>query len=128
MKVTFKKWHAVTYWHWSVPNQDDLCGICRVSFDGTCPSCTYPGDSCPLVVGESCHHNFHMHCITKWLQTDASKGLCPMCRQDFKMVFPAGIDNAREHLGMVLGDSNNNEGGHQQTEPNPENGNQDILA
>lgn len=99
MKVNVKSWHGVSYWHWVVPNDENLCGICRVSFDGTCPSCDYPGDQCPLVVGESCHHNFHLHCITKWLETDASNGLCPMCRQEFKMGFPAGIENAKAHLG-----------------------------
>ncbi|ODV95635.1 hypothetical protein PACTADRAFT_76086 [Pachysolen tannophilus NRRL Y-2460] len=83
MKLTIKRWHAVTSWYWDILN-DELCGICRVSFDGTCPVCKYPGDECPLVIGE-CQHAFHMHCILKWLETDTSKGLCPMCRQAFKM-------------------------------------------
>ncbi len=30
-----------------------------------------------------CHHAFHLHCIWKWLETDTSRGLCPMCRQPF---------------------------------------------
>lgn len=28
--------------------EDDVCGICRVQFDGTCPTCKYPGDDCTL--------------------------------------------------------------------------------
>ena len=28
--------------------EDDVCGICRVQFDGTCPTCKYPGDDCAL--------------------------------------------------------------------------------
>ena len=28
-------------------------------------------------------HNFHLHCILKWLEQETSKGLCPMCRQIF---------------------------------------------
>lgn len=28
--------------------EDEVCGICRVQFDGTCPTCKYPGDDCPL--------------------------------------------------------------------------------
>ena len=28
--------------------EDDVCGICRVQFDGTCPTCKYPGDECAL--------------------------------------------------------------------------------
>lgn len=27
---------------------DDVCGICRVQFDGTCSTCKFPGDDCPL--------------------------------------------------------------------------------
>ncbi|ODQ77459.1 hypothetical protein BABINDRAFT_41595 [Babjeviella inositovora NRRL Y-12698] len=84
MKVTIKQWHQVSTWHWKLPADDDLCGICRVSFDGTCPSCKYPGDDCPLVIGD-CNHNFHMHCVLKWLETETSKGTCPMCRQVFRM-------------------------------------------
>ena len=72
------KWHAVATWKWDMP-EDEVCGICRVQFDGTCPTCKYPGDDCPLresrpshtsqvlivvaVIGK-CAHSFHMvgHC------------------------------------------------------------------
>ncbi|CDK26387.1 unnamed protein product [Kuraishia capsulata CBS 1993] len=81
MKIKINNWHAVYAWHWDV-SEDEVCGICRVSFDGTCPACKFPGDDCPLVVGE-CQHSFHMHCILKWLETPTAKGLCPMCRQAF---------------------------------------------
>jgi anaphase-promoting complex subunit 11 len=47
MKVTIKKWNAVATWRWDIP-EDDVCGICQVHFDGTCPTCKYPGDDCPL--------------------------------------------------------------------------------
>lgn len=91
MKVNILEWQAVSTWHWKLTDDnddasdyvDELCGICRVSFDGTCPSCKYPGDECPLVLGGGCTHNFHLHCILKWLEQDTSKGLCPMCRQTF---------------------------------------------
>ncbi|KAI9702292.1 MAG: ubiquitin-protein ligase Anaphase Promoting Complex [Bogoriella megaspora] len=58
MKVTILEWHAVAAWRWDMP-EDDVCGICRVQFEGTCPKCKYPGDDCPLVTGE-CAHSFHM--------------------------------------------------------------------
>ena len=76
MKVTIKKWHAVATWRWDMP-EDEVCGICRVQFDGTCPTCKYPGDDCTLrrltgsvvspaktltwsiVIGK-CGHSFHM--------------------------------------------------------------------
>lgn len=47
MKVTIKKWNAVATWRWDIP-EDDVCGICQVHFDGTCPTCKYPGDDCSL--------------------------------------------------------------------------------
>jgi Anaphase-promoting complex subunit 11 RING-H2 finger len=73
MKVKIKNWHAVATWRWDMP-EDEVCGICRVQFDGTCPTCKYPGDDCPLcrfsatglqdmltilVIGK-CAHSFHM--------------------------------------------------------------------
>jgi hypothetical protein len=57
MKVTIKHWHAIAQWHWNVGKEsseqdaddlDDLCGICRVPYDGCCPACKVPGDDCPL--------------------------------------------------------------------------------
>ena len=63
---------------------DDVCGICRGNYNGCCPGCKMPGESCPLVVGQ-CKHNFHYHCIHEWLDTPNSRGLCPMCRQEFHL-------------------------------------------
>lgn len=98
MKVKVLEWHAFSTWHWNInqiegqesenknSNIDELCGICRVPFDGTCPNCKYPGDECPIVLGSGCTHNFHLHCILQWLEQEPSKGLCPMCRQAFTFV------------------------------------------
>ncbi|ODV79549.1 anaphase promoting complex subunit 11 [Suhomyces tanzawaensis NRRL Y-17324] len=97
MKVEIVEWHAFSTWHWDIPGtgyEDELCGICRVSFDGTCPNCKYPGDGCPIVLGLGCSHNFHLHCIMKWLEQDTSKGLCPMCRQIF--LFKEGTFGAED--------------------------------
>jgi len=47
MKVKITSYHAVAAWRWDMPD-DDLCGICRVQFDGTCPKCKFPGDDCPI--------------------------------------------------------------------------------
>ncbi|KAF3162918.1 ubiquitin-protein ligase Anaphase Promoting Complex [Orbilia oligospora] len=82
MKVKIKEWHAVATWRWDMP-EDEVCGICRVDFDGCCPNCKYPGDDCPLIVGK-CHHSFHLHCILSWINQESAKGLCPMCRQKFE--------------------------------------------
>ncbi|KAK4967565.1 hypothetical protein LTR28_002612 [Elasticomyces elasticus] len=83
MKVTIKAYRAVASWRWDMP-EDDLCGICRVEFDGTCPKCKFPGDECPLIMGD-CGHSFHMHCLHMWTAQASSEGKCPMCRQVFKI-------------------------------------------
>ncbi|XP_062548418.1 anaphase-promoting complex subunit 11 [Armigeres subalbatus] len=80
MKVTVKSWMGVAVWKWLA--NDDNCGICRMAFEGCCPDCSLPGDDCPLVWG-SCSHCFHMHCIVKWLNSQANQQ-CPMCRQTWK--------------------------------------------
>lgn len=82
MKVTIKQWNAVAAWRWDMPD-DDVCGICRNPYDSTCSKCKFPGDECPLLLGE-CNHSFHMHCIFSWLRQESSQEKCPMCRQPFK--------------------------------------------
>ncbi|KAL3469363.1 anaphase-promoting complex subunit 11 RING-H2 finger-domain-containing protein [Aspergillus californicus] len=84
MKVTLKEWNAVATWRWDMP-EDEVCGICRVQFDGTCPTCKFPGDDCSLLLGK-CGHSFHMHCLMTWIQQESSKGLCPMCRQSIYLI------------------------------------------
>ena len=81
LTVHVRGWQGVCAWKW-VAN-DDTCGICRVAFDGCCPDCKLPGDDCPLVWGQ-CTHCFHIHCIMKWLNSQQTQHLCPMCRQDWK--------------------------------------------
>lgn len=80
LKVRIKSWRAVAAWHWMA--NDDSCGICRMPFDACCSDCKLPGDDCPLVWGQ-CSHCFHIHCIMKWLNTQAQQQ-CPMCRQEWK--------------------------------------------
>lgn len=110
MKVTIKKWHAIAQWRWDTGNNDpdddgegDVCGICRVPFEGCCPTCKMPGDDCPLsmfqsslflrarrvvltrslryIVWGECTHVFHMHCLLQWIGTASSKQQCPMDRR-----------------------------------------------
>lgn len=94
MKVTIREWNAVAAWRWDMPD-DDVCGICRNPYDSTCSKCKFPGDECPLLLGE-CNHSFHMHCIFSWLKQESSQEKCPMCRQPFKsksQETPAAIEN-----------------------------------
>lgn len=79
MRVVINEWVPVGMWSWKHAN-GEVCGICRVQLEGTCPGCQFPGPACPPVVGK-CTHLFHQHCILKWLDVSYAAGLCPMCRQ-----------------------------------------------
>jgi anaphase-promoting complex subunit 11 len=73
MKVKIKSYNTVASWRWEIRQKDkregdtamgdastddnnanddddeeDVCGICRVAFEGCCPNCKVPGDDCPL--------------------------------------------------------------------------------
>jgi anaphase-promoting complex subunit 11 len=45
---------------------DDVCGICRASFDACPPEAKFPGDDSPVVWG-TCSHAFHIQCINKYV-------------------------------------------------------------
>ena len=49
MKVKIKQWHTVARWKWDTgEGTDEGCGICRFEFEATCPTCSKPGDDCPI--------------------------------------------------------------------------------
>lgn len=74
MKFSVTAYHAVATWKWDTStephklyhfarptadedhydddddeeDEDDVCGICRLAFESTCPECKVPGDDCPL--------------------------------------------------------------------------------
>lgn len=108
MKVHVASWHGVAIWQWNVASED-VCGICRVDFDGTCPDCRRPGDGCPLVWGK-CSHVFHLHCMMRWLETEGANNQCPMDRRPFEIqtqVRPARADGDGDgdgELAEELGD------------------------
>jgi len=50
------------------------------------------GEACPICLVEfvhgeeiqcppACHHAYHTHCLTQWLDSTSSKQVCPCCRQ-----------------------------------------------
>lgn len=79
MKVSIDTARLIAAWTWDAG--DDACGICRNPFDGCCPDCSVPGETCPIVWG-GCKHPFHLHCISKWISAQApEQQKCPMCRQ-----------------------------------------------
>ena len=90
LKVTVKHWHAAASWTWNAG--DDVCGICRMPFDGCPPGSKFPGDDSPVVWG-TCGHAYHLQCISKWLQSDTDQR-CPICRAPwgFKIAGEGGGD------------------------------------
>ena len=125
MKVTIKNWHAIAQWRWDTGSTEpddadgegDVCGICRVPYEGCCPSCKMPGDDCPLsewqslfsrsvsltraLVWGECSHVFHMHCLLKWIGTAASKGQCPMDRRAWGTYYTAQGSSIRLTRAVV---------------------------
>ncbi len=73
--VEIKKWNVATTWVWDVVV--DNCAICRNNIMDNCIQCQIiaaTDDNCTLAWG-ICNHIFHLHCITKWIQTRA---VCPL--------------------------------------------------
>mmetsp|Transcript_1551 Transcript_1551/g.2193 ORF Transcript_1551/g.2193 Transcript_1551/m.2193 type:complete len:155 (-) Transcript_1551:44-508(-) len=81
LTVKIKRIQAVAQWSWNA--NDDVCGICHASFEGTAPGVRYPGEDSPVVWGK-CGHAYHLQCVSRWLQTSSSKNLCPICRQEWE--------------------------------------------
>mmetsp|Transcript_9480 Transcript_9480/g.34769 ORF Transcript_9480/g.34769 Transcript_9480/m.34769 type:complete len:102 (+) Transcript_9480:212-517(+) len=79
-EVEIKKWHTIASWSWGAG--DDVCGICRIPYEGCAPEAKYPGDDSPVVWGR-CGHAFHLQCITKWLNSHTEQR-CPICRQPWE--------------------------------------------
>ena len=55
----------------------ETCSICKASFISPCADCEVRGisDACPAVQGR-CGHQYHLHCIEKWVSKNPT---CPLC-------------------------------------------------
>lgn len=92
MKVKIKTWNAVATWRWNLP-EDEVCGICRVQFDGTCPTCKFPGDDCTLLMGK-CGHSFHMVRTSGGAETDTGLTLAALSAyMDSARIFQRSLSN-----------------------------------
>ena len=56
----------------------DMCLICQSLFAFPCAECEVKGitDACPTVRGR-CGHEYHLHCIEKWVSRNPT---CPLCQ------------------------------------------------
>ena len=71
------KWNAVALWAWDIAV--DKCAICRNLIMSSCCECQYNNKSgtsedCTVARGV-CNHVFHLHCISRWLNT---RNVCPL--------------------------------------------------
>jgi anaphase-promoting complex subunit 11 len=122
MKVTVKHWHAVAQWRWDTGAEpssadtndgenDDVCGICRVPYEGCCPSCKMPGDDCPLSASYSLRLLRSVLNI-KWLLYYCSLGRMHAClphalspQVDRHPRVEAAMSHGSARLGCVLSSS-----------------------
>lgn len=78
------KWQAVALWAYDITV--DNCAICRNHIMDQCIECqsiqemSNVDESCTIAWGK-CSHVFHMHCITKWLNT---RQVCPLDNRNWE--------------------------------------------
>lgn len=59
-----------------LPENNDLCAICRGTFSPTDPE---DHSGCDILLKTSCNHTFHRLCLVSWFQS--AEATCPLCRE-----------------------------------------------
>jgi RING-box protein 1 len=72
--ISVEEWNGVALWSWDL--LVDTCAICRNLIMEPCIECQSAKTSevCEPACG-ACNHAYHLHCITRWLQT---RNVCPL--------------------------------------------------
>lgn len=79
-----RKWAAIALWAYDITV--DNCAICRNHIMDKCIECqsvqetTDIDESCNIAWGK-CSHVFHMHCISRWLNT---RQVCPLDNRNWE--------------------------------------------
>lgn len=79
-----RKWTAIALWSYDI--SVDNCAICRNHIMDKCIECqsvqeiTNIDENCNIAWGK-CSHVFHMHCISKWLNT---RQVCPLDNRNWE--------------------------------------------
>lgn len=79
-----RKWTAVALWSYDI--SVDNCAICRNHIMDKCIECqsvqerTNVDENCTIAWGK-CSHVFHMHCISRWLNT---RQVCPLDNRNWE--------------------------------------------
>lgn len=80
-----RKWTAIALWSYDITV--DNCAICRNHIMDKCIECqsvqemnNIDHDNCTIAWGK-CSHVFHMHCISKWLNT---RQVCPLDNRNWE--------------------------------------------
>lgn len=82
-RFNLKKWVAAACWGWEV--EVGNCAICRNHMMEMCIECQSKqsnGIECTVAWG-FCNHSFHLHCISRWIQT---RSVCPLDNQEWNFM------------------------------------------
>lgn len=72
------------------------CVICRNDMSTKCIECEdNKNESCQCIRSHACDHEFHYHCIKRWLKT---RNVCPLCFKDWAY---EAMDNAASNILTV---------------------------
>lgn len=109
MKVAVKRWNAVAQWRWDTGNAEqdddgegDVCGICRVPYEGCCPSCKMPGEDCPLSTSKTLDADIQCSDIVLALSLGGVYACLPYALLA-QMDWDGGFEATMSHGSQILG-------------------------